>query len=104
MIGSMVNLVISWITKRYEYRREFKKLVITSAIDQWREMVSAVQKNIGGGTVASVSQFIILTSVTADLIGKRRLNEKKVRATMEKMNMIKKVVLEMGDQDVGNTK
>jgi hypothetical protein len=99
LIGSIVNLVISWITKWYEYRRELKKLVITSAVDQWRECVMAVQKNVGG----AISQFIIQTSVTADLIGKRRLNEKKVRAAMRKTGMIKKVILEMNAQAEGNT-
>jgi hypothetical protein len=40
VIGTIGNVVISVFTKRYEHKREIKRLIVTSAMEQWKEMLS----------------------------------------------------------------
>lgn len=91
VIGTIGNVLISVFTKRYEHSRELKKLVFTSAIEQWKEMVCQAKEAQPGGSVAPIGAFILQNSMLLGLVGDKNIDEKKLRVAVEKMKKVTKI-------------
>jgi hypothetical protein len=90
-IATIGNVVISIFIKRNEYAREIKKLVVASAMEQWKEALSQARKDTIGPlltNIAPVADFIIENSMLLDLIGKKNLDEKKIRTVIAQMKKV----------------
>jgi len=96
VIGSVINLLILWLTKKYEYRREIKRLIITSGIEQWKETISFARQNKQTTYIAPVMDFILCNSIIMKLVGDKDVDEKKVREAVEKNKRIRKIFEEYG--------
>lgn len=90
-IGSVINLLSLWLTKRYEHKREIKRLIVTSGIEQWKETISVARQNNQPGYIAPVASFILQNSMILELVGDATVTEEKVKAVVEKNKRIRKI-------------
>jgi fructose-1-phosphate kinase PfkB-like protein len=90
-IGAIVNVITTLVTKKYDYKR----LIVESGIEQWKECIRASQAAGGKGTdVASVASFILQNSVILRLVGRHKLTDKEVSAVLVRSKGIQKVFVE----------
>lgn len=68
VVGTIGNVLISLITKRYEYRREMKKLIFEAGAREWKEGFEFVKQRSEGGGIAPPFVFILFNSMIMDLV------------------------------------
>lgn len=92
LIGTLGNVIIAVVTKRTEHRRELKRLIVTSGIEQWKESISAARANrVIETEIIPVAAFILQNSMIMDLVGDENITEEKVKAVVEKARKIRRV-------------
>lgn len=90
-IGMIGNIAISFITKKYEYNREIKRLVLEISINGWKER-NQIAINAGGITlIYPLALDILVNSQLVRLIGKRNINEEEVKKILDKNASMRKL-------------
>jgi hypothetical protein len=92
LIGTVGNVVISWLMKKYEYKHELKKLIMSSGLEEFKESLAYAKARAGRSTISPPGDFMIYYSLIATLIGEGDLSEEKVKSTMEKWEKVSKVL------------
>lgn len=59
LIGSTSTLLVTWITKRSEERKHFRELIMTSALEHWKQQIDIGLKSPFPTRVNPLYTFII---------------------------------------------
>jgi hypothetical protein len=93
VIGSFGTFLVTWISKKYEYKRELKKMILDVAIKEWKEGLELLEKR-GGGKIMPLFSFVIFASDLLNLLEKKKRGRKEIEELLAKAKEISEVVHE----------
>ncbi len=74
LLGTIGNVLIAWISKKTEYQREIKKLVMEISLAEWKEASKfAVDHLRGIVKIFPVMSYVIANSNLIKLVGKQEI-------------------------------
>ena len=86
LIGSIGSVVISFLKNLSDERREFNKLTLETAIENWKQAHYAAENN--GGDVLPMEQFILHISYILSKSYGKRINKKMIIKIINEANEI----------------
>jgi len=95
-IGTIGNVIITLVSKRVEYNREIKKLIMEISLAEWKERTQLALKMPGTiWRIYPVIQTVLSNSSLIRLIGKDKdINIDEVKRILEKNKQIRKLIEE----------
>lgn len=93
VIGTIGNVLLSLITKRYEYKKDIKKFIFDAGFRHWKETCD-YEKLHSRGEVQPPLIFVLFNSMLMDLVGEGKIDESKLNAALEKHSKITNLINE----------
>jgi|SRR5215216_58168 len=87
-IGAAAALLGNWISKRSEERKHFRQLIITAAVESWKQSCENLKLTRGGITIYPVDDHIIHMMKFAELILDQEVNESNIEQKLKELNAI----------------
>jgi hypothetical protein len=98
LISQIGNIIVSIITKKREQEVEFRKLIFSSGIDQWKKSIEFAERQKKDTYIMPSSIFIVCNALLANLINKKKdINEKDIEMLFDKVKKIRKIVFQSSE-------
>jgi hypothetical protein len=68
LIGSMSTLLVTYINKKAEARRNARELAVKWGIESWRTAFDAASKAKGGGFMPPIEDYVLHALIMSDVI------------------------------------
>jgi len=72
LVGTIGNIIISFISKELEYKKEIKKLIMEISLAEWKERTNVALKSSGTARIYPLMQYYIANSNIIRLVGGRK--------------------------------
>jgi len=79
-IGQVFNLSVILIQKNSENKREIRKLIVSTSMDQWKQSMELAKLRGGKSELMPPLSYIITNSMITDIIGKKRVSDDEIKA------------------------
>ena len=103
LIGTFGSFLVTWISKRYEYKKDYKRLIIDVATMEWKEGLELAYKTPGRTRIASLFSFVMFASEMLDLLEKKKREPNDIKKLLNRAKEIQQIVHEYSEERKRNT-
>ena len=95
LIGQVFNLIITLIQKNSENKKELRKMIVSTSMDQWKQSMELAKLREGKTELMPPLSYIITFSMIADIIGKKKVSDDEIKAFYKEKNRINSLIYEL---------
>ena len=94
IIGSLSTLAVTWLGKLYEDRRYRRELVITTALENWKQACEFAFRSKGSTLVPPLDDFIIHMLVLSERLIDKKIDVAEIHKIMKEVDQIVDQIIE----------
>jgi preprotein translocase subunit Sec63 len=97
LIGTFGSFLVTWISKRYEYKRDYKRLIIDVATTEWKEGLELAYKTPGRTRIPPLFSFVMFASEMLDLLEKKKREPNDIKKLLNKHKEMRQIIHEYSE-------
>ena len=98
IVPSIFNLLTAHFAQKSEERRQAKELVVTAALENWKQLIEVRSKSGVGGMQAPLDVFLIHMARAADIIFDPTTNADNYEERMKRVDEVTAVAIRRADR------
>lgn len=93
LIGSMTTIIITFISKKSELKKQVNDMIIQSAIENWHGVIDIVKTN-GSGKIPPLDAYLISSAALYRNIDFTKIKISKLKERLDDVNEINNYITE----------
>ena len=94
LVGFGSSILVAWINKRHEDRKQIRELAVKVGIENWKELIQVARGNVGGGKMPPLDVFVVQAVKLVEIFVAKGFRKRRLEA---KLAELRSIIREMYD-------